>query len=371
MKKKILWLTNIPSPYRVDFFNLLGKSVDLEVIFEREESTERNAGWYGVNFNHFSHLFLKGIKFGSDSSISFSVIKHLKNNLEFIFISNPMTPTGLIATTYLKIKKIPFVIEGDGGFPKYTEPIFKRIIKNFALKKATWYFSSGKSHTSYYEYYGVNKSKIISYHFSSTLNNDFVTKPLTQKEKTSIRKNKAIENKKIIIYVGQFVYRKGLDILFEALRDLNSNYLLLLVGDTQKAFQKLALNTTNVNYKILGFKSKEELKEYYDMSDFLVLPTREDIWGLVINEAFARGLPVISTNRCGAAVELVEDSKNGFIIESENINQLRAKINFLLSESLTGMKNYSLKKIKHYNLEKMVEDHINFINFNGRLTQLK
>jgi glycosyltransferase involved in cell wall biosynthesis len=272
-----------------------------------------------------------------------------------------MTPTGIIATTYLKIRKIPFIIEGDGGFPKDSESIIKKKLKKLLLKKATWYFSSGKSHTAYYEYYGVNKSKIIPYHFSSIFESDIVRKALPHKEKMNLRRKYRIENEKVILYVGRFIYSKGLDVLFDALKEVSSNYLLLLVGDSQQAFEKLALKKTNINFKILGFKSKEELKDYYDMSDFLVLPTREDIWGLVINEAFARGLPVISTNRCGAALELIEDTKNGFIIDSENPIQLKNKIEYLLSADLTEKINLALNKIRLHTIEKMIENHMLFL----------
>ena len=55
---------------------------------------------------------------------------------------------------------------------------------------------------------------------------------------------------------------------------------------------------------------------------YLLFLTREDIWGLVINEALAAGLPVVSTNRCMAALEMVKNSKNGYIVDVENEVQL-------------------------------------------------
>ena len=55
-------------------------------------------------------------------------------------------------------------------------------------------------------------------------------------------------------------------------------------------------------------------------------PTREDIWGLVINEALAAGLPVITTNRCGAGLELIKNNENGFLVNVEDIDELYEKI---------------------------------------------
>ncbi len=62
-----------------------------------------------------------------------------------------------------------------------------------------------------------------------------------------------------------------------------------------------------------GFRSWEELPEFYRRSDFLCVPSRYDGWGLVVPEGLAAGLPVISTDRTGAALEFI-NQKNGWLI---------------------------------------------------------
>ena len=52
-------------------------------------------------------------------------------------------------------------------------------------------------------------------------------------------------------------------------------------------------------------------------SDLFVLPTREDIWGLVINEAMSFGLPIITTRKCIAGTELITDGENGYLLEAD------------------------------------------------------
>ena len=56
---KVLWLTNIPSPYRVDFFNELGKQCELTVLFEKQASDERDDSWKKFNTDYFMPVFLK------------------------------------------------------------------------------------------------------------------------------------------------------------------------------------------------------------------------------------------------------------------------------------------------------------------------
>lgn len=55
-------------------------------------------------------------------------------------------------------------------------------------------------------------------------------------------------------------------------------------------------------------------------ADIFVHPTREDIWGLVVNEAMAKGLPVITTDRCVAGLELIKNESVGRIVPVENID---------------------------------------------------
>ena len=86
------------------------------------------------------------------------------------------------------------------------------------------------------------------------------------------------------------------------------------------------MNLDNVHF--IDFKNKDILKEYYYVADVFVLPTREDIWGLVINEALAYGLPVITTDKCMAGLEMIEDGKNGYIIPVNSVKKLAEKLTF-------------------------------------------
>lgn len=54
---KILWLTNIPSPYRVKFFNELGTKCDLTVVFEKRSSSERDESWKKFKTDNFKTIF--------------------------------------------------------------------------------------------------------------------------------------------------------------------------------------------------------------------------------------------------------------------------------------------------------------------------
>ena len=80
--------------------------------------------------------------------------------------------------------------------------------------------------------------------------------------------------------------------------------------------------------------------------------------GLVINEAMAYGLPVITTDRCVAGLELVKEGANGYIVPTEDAHSLAEAIEKVLCSDLRKMGESSLEKIRPYTIENMVKVHI-------------
>ena len=95
---RLLFLSNVPSPYMVDFFNELGKQCELTVIFERKSSSERDKSWGGYQFNYFKGIILKGLPTAADAAFSPQVVLHIKKKYyDHIIVTNPATPTGVTA----------------------------------------------------------------------------------------------------------------------------------------------------------------------------------------------------------------------------------------------------------------------------------
>ena len=95
------------------------------------------------------------------------------------------------------------------------------------------------------------------------------------------------------------------------------------------------------------------------------MPTREDIWGLVINEAMAQGLPVITTNKCIAGLELIKNNKTGFLVEVENKEKLYDLTNRLLIMDFDEYNKFRLnllKIIKKNTIETMAYRHFEIFN---------
>lgn len=361
---KVLFLTNIPTPYRVSFFNELGKRCELTVLYERTDARNRDKNWNDKKANYFKEIFLNGFALGDESSLALSVLKHLNKKVyDVIIIGGYSTFTGMLAISYLKIMKIPYILNVDGGVVK-RDSVLKGTLKKTFIKGATAWLSTGNETNKYLLHYGAEQEKIHKYAFSSVLEKDILSSILTESEKQVIKKKLNLSNDKVVISVGQFIERKGFDVLLRSSVNIDENIQIYIIGGkpTREYLEiKEHLKLNNVHF--LDFTNSKELKLYYLSADLFVLPTREDIWGLVINEAMSYGLPVITTESCVAGLELIEDNENGFIIPTESVLDLSNQINFLMSEEKLrediGKRN--LKKMKNYTIEKMAEDHIEII----------
>lgn len=358
---KGLFLTNIPSPYRVTFFNELGKSCQLTVAFEGNFATDRNTAWQAEKSKNFTPTFLNGFRLGSDKFLSFRIISLLKRDWDFIIVGGYSTPTGMLAIEYMRLKKIPFYLEVDGGLIKKDNKI-KLLLKKHFISPACGWFSSGKETTKYLVHYGANSSKIYEYPFTSLSQEDILPYLPATEYKQKLRRQLGIGEDKIIISVGQFIHRKGYDILLNAVADFRKDIGIYIIGaaPTQEYLKLQSdLNLTNVHF--VGFQNKENLIKWYQAADVFVLPTREDIWGLVINEAMAQGLPVITTDKCIAGLELVKEGQNGYIVPVDNIKILGETLNKIFMQDYAAMGRKSLEIIKPYTIEDMAKTHLRYL----------
>ncbi|WP_428909807.1 glycosyltransferase family 4 protein [Niallia sp. Krafla_26] len=365
-KLKVLFLVNIPSPYRVDFFNELGKHCELTVLFEREITNERDKSWLGKDFKNFKAVFLKGKKISKNIFVCIEVINYIQKRLFDVFvIGGYSTPTGMLAIEVLKIKKIPFILNSDGGIMKIENKV-KFLIKKHFISSASSWLSTGKQTNEYLVYYGAKTENIFVYPFTSLFKKDLLEDLVDQLTKERIKEKLNINQEKVILSVGRFINIKGFDILLKASTKLPREYGIYIIGGepTQEylsIIKKLKIN----NVHFVDFKTKDVLKMYYMASDIFVLPTRGDVWGLVINEAMAYGLPVVTTDKCVAGLELVKNYENGFIIPANDSDTLAKSIRIILEDNtlLKDMARNNLMKIRYYTIENMAKKTNELFNY--------
>ncbi len=367
MKSNVLLITNLPSSYFVEYANELGRYLDLTVVFERDyDLHKKKASGYNFDSMTFKTLFLTKSKSKKEDILTFKLRFFLKKQYRKynrIVFCNPCSPTSILAELYCIKKNIPYCVQSEGGFPKNGNGI-KEKIKKIIYKNASLYLTGMLNENNYFLHYGAKENKLRKYNFSSLHESDIQTRVIAEEEKQQLRKKLGINGKRLVLCVSQVIQRKGIDTLIRAAAEFNDDVAFYVIGGKPDYYYSSLIKDLKIrNFYFVKRISKDLLSLYYKAADLFILLTREDVWGLVINEAMAYGLPVITTNKCLAGVQLIKDLENGFIIDSDDYKLARDKIIFLLNDEKLRKRIAiaNLKKIKNYTIERMAETIANYL----------
>jgi glycosyltransferase involved in cell wall biosynthesis len=129
------------------------------------------------------------------------------------------------------------------------------------------------------------------------------------------------------LFSGQLIPRKGVDVLiraFERVCQADERATLTILGDGPYAsqYRRMILPEWRPRMTFIGHRQPEELPAVFAATDVFVLPSRYDGWGVVVNEALAAGMPVIATHAVGAACDLIETSRTGYVVPTGNVTAL-------------------------------------------------
>lgn len=326
------------------------------------EQMHRSTQWFREDYTDFEAIFpKKRIPLPKGHFLCPELLSLLREDYDEIIFGGYSDAAIPPAMAYLKLRRKPYIIEIDGGMVS-EESWLKYRIKHFLLSSADSWYSSGHYSDRYLVHYGADPAKIRHYPFTSLKNKD-IDLPLDKHEfeerKKDLRTKLAIPESKMVLTVGQFIPRKGFDVLLNAALEMDPSVGIYIVGGTApQEYLDFVQSHALTNVHFIGFQPKEELKEYYRAADIFVLPTREDMWGLVINEAIANGLPVITTEKCVAGHELIEEGKNGFLVPVDDPSAIAEAIRKVVDLDAYEMRKRSLEIAKEYTIENMAEAHL-------------
>ena len=173
------------------------------------------------------------------------------------------------------------------------------------------------------------------------------------------KSTKQFENQ--IIFAGRLSKEKGIEIMLETATQLPDNYHLLIAGSgpLEEKVRNLADKKTNVHY--LGYQSKQNLLSLIRGSELLIQPSLEEGISSTLLEAMACGTCILASNIEGIS-EIVENNKNGLLVEPNNREELLNKILYLLpkKEKRLRMANEGLEIVKKYDWKRVGKLYLNF-----------
>jgi glycosyltransferase involved in cell wall biosynthesis len=354
--KKVVYITNIPVPYRYKLYEKFTNQSDYEGWIFFHALSYGDVDW-GEEFpNNIRYKVLDGIKLKSNDGITSFSIKVYTNLLKLkpdtIILSDfsPLMVLQVLLYRILVNRKVKIISTTDEN-EKLFENLSNRRIRYFFRKLLLW----NASHS-------ICASVKGEEHIRKIANIPTTVCYLTPEHKyylKSINLNLELHNKEItIVSVGRFVEYKRFDRLLRAAYILNKSSInvpwkVVLVGDgpennnLRKLVKKFGLE------KQIVFKGRlvgDTLVETYLSSDIFVLLSEFEAWGVTVHEAMLCGLACVVTKSIGSS-ELVEQC-GGIVIEDEGREEklIIDDIASNLIKLITNSSNLRTLKKKSYTL---------------------
>lgn len=183
---------------------------------------------------------------------------------------------------------------------------------------------------------------------------------------TSFFAKRSAQNKNKFIVTSHLRESKGLQDLIKVVsmleKDINNQIQIDVFGEGPYESELIAMVKDYKLNEIIHFKGgSSQLNELLAKYSFLVQPTYMECFSLSILESLAANVPVITTT-VGGNLEIIENNKNGFIFEPKDYLALAEILKNIVLGNLKIDKDVSLQIEKNFNLEKMVNEHIQLLN---------
>ena len=305
---KIFVLTDSPSPYQVELFNEIATQAncELSVGYLRSRDPlrqwappERRHKWIDLDRNGDSRRQAQEAVRQSDLVV-----------FNYYFHSQAAELIGVRAS-----RGGPWCFWGER--PGFRQPAWAawggRLLRRWKLAEL---------HHSSAPIWGIGKFAVDEYRREFGLRRPYFNLPYFSDLERFENAGDARRRERVFLFSGSLIARKGIDLVARAFVQLASEFsdVRLRIAGAGKLRQSLLelLRPVSNQVEFTGFKNWDELPELYASADVLCVPSRYDGWGLVVPEGLASGLPVIATDRMGAALEFVQKGVNGWLIPADD-----------------------------------------------------
>ena len=256
---------------------------------------------------------------------------------EVVLVPGYYTLPAIAAALWAKFHRSVSVLMTESTAYDHPRVGWKEWAKGLLLRGLfDWAVAGGKEHLAYLDQLGFPADRTARFY-------DVVDNELFAQGTDTLREQSAsdfgLPTEPYFVYVGRFAEEKNISRLLESwvlYRRGGGTWPLVLVGDGPLASalrEAAASSGFSADVYFPGLKSSRALLPYYAFSGCFVLPSTREPWGLVANEAMAAGLPVLVSDRCGCAVDLVESGRNGFVFSPADGPALAARMHQIASFS--------------------------------------
>jgi len=230
----------------------------------------------------------------------------------------------------------PVVVMSESTAWDEPRKFWKEWIKGRLVKMCAAGLAGGTPHAAYLTQLGLARDRIFL-GYDIVDNDHFESRAAeVRTREPELRKQHGLPEK-YFLASARFIEKKNLSRLIQAYaryralaeKSATRPWNLVLLGDGPlRESLNAEISTLNLPGHVVlpGFKQYEELPVYFGLAGAFVHASTAEQWGLVVNEAMASGLPVLVSNRCGCAQDLVQEGANGFTFDPGNVEEMAQRM---------------------------------------------
>jgi glycosyltransferase involved in cell wall biosynthesis len=320
--RKIAIVTGLPAPYREPVFAELAQraGIDLRVFYA--STGHDDVGWSPQpTRREYDHLFLRnymparGRRLPLIGYLSLGLPSELRRfDPDYLIIYGYNQLSQLLAIEFALRRRVPFALRSDSNAlldtrVDWRSQLRRRLVRSI-VRRAHGVLPVGRLNQLFWERLGARPSQIFSAPYA--VNNEAIASTAASQTRDSLGPIR-------LLYVGRLLPRKGVDLLLHAFNRLveEADVALTLVGEGLIRAELEQLSSAKARERITwrGKLANEDVLAELGRAELLVLPSRYEPWGLVVNEAMAAGLPVVAHANVGAAVDLIQPGVTGWLFD--------------------------------------------------------
>lgn len=371
---RLAWLATHPIQYQAPLLRAIAKSpgIDLTAIFFSDFSTRnyvdrefgRAVEWDVPLLEGYRHEFLRGTG-NQGNGISFfrprlSGLKERLTREHFdVVLVQGWNHYGHVEAAWrakcagikvlMRCEATDHVASSTGMKGKFRETLVR-----FMFSQVDHFLAIGTRNREFYLARGIAPERIRAMPYC--VDNSYFRARAEMADIGVLREELGLEaGRPVILYASKLVARKHGDDLLEAYARLPApRPYLLFVGDGElrELLMRWVEEGELSDVRFLGFRNQSELPAFYALADIFVLPSINETWGLVVNEAMNAGCAIVVSDQVGGGADLVRNGDNGFVVPARNVDALaHALVDALTGSRYRGMGQRSLEIIARWGIE--------------------
>lgn len=354
-KVRVGFLNTHPIQYFAPLYAYLNASEDLAVTAfylsdysvrgARDHAFDQVVKWDIDLLEGYTARFIKGAGQRDEPRGFFSIIapglsRELREEkIDALIVHGHWPAANVFAVAAARVNRIPVFMRGDAHLGLSTNPLkagLRRTVLGTLYGRMHGVLAVGTANAAFYRAMGVPDRRIFSTPYAVDNARFSEGAKLSHDERSDVRRTLGVsDDRPVVLFAAKLEARKRPGDLVRAaaiMEQESEKFQLVIVGSGPQdgELHDLAVRLGLRNIHFHGFANQSTLPRIYAASDIFVLPSKDEPWGLAVNEAMCVGLPIVASAEIGCVPDLVRDGVNGRTFQAGNITELAAALRSLL-----------------------------------------